>query len=100
MQLERAEVWLQARPNDPDLLITLASLAISAKKYPEARSYLDRLSKSQATPEAYQLLADVLEHEGNPAEASRCRRDGLAMALGAAPLNRVNLPAVVEPAEA
>lgn len=100
LQLERAEAWLQARPNDPDLLITLASLAISAKKYPEARSYLDRLSKSQATPEAYQLLADVLEHEGNPAEASRCRRDGLAMALGAAPLNRVNLPAVVEPAEA
>ncbi|MGR8946546.1 MAG: heme biosynthesis HemY N-terminal domain-containing protein [Gammaproteobacteria bacterium] len=95
LQLERAESWLNARPDDPDLLITLASLAITANKWPQARSYLDRLSKSQATPEAYQLLADVLEHEGSLAEASRCRRDGLAMALGAAPINPPNLPVVV-----
>ena len=98
LQLERAEVWLKARPDDADLLITLASLAIKADHWDKARGYLDKLSKSQATPEAYQLLADVLEHEGNPAEASRCRRDGLAMALGAAPLTRVNLPVVVETA--
>ena len=95
LQLERAESWLQARPDDPDLLLTLASLAISAEKWTEARNYLDRLSKSQATPEAYQLLADVLEHEGDPVEASRCRRDGLAMALGAAPIDQVKLPVVV-----
>ena len=96
LQLERAEAWLKSRPDDPDLLITLANLAVKADRWEKARGYLDRLSKSQATPEAYQLLADILEHEGNPAEASRCRRDGLAMALGAAPLARVNLPAVVE----
>ena len=95
LQLERAEAWLSSRPDDPDLLITLANLAIKAGHWEKARENLDRLSKSQATPEAYQLLADVLEHEGNPAEASRCRRDGLAMALGAAPLARVNLPVVV-----
>ena len=96
LQLERAEAWLKSRPDDPDLLVTLATLAIKAGQWEKARAYLDRLSKSQATPEAYQLLADILEHEGNPAEASRCRRDGLAMALGAAPLARVNLPVVVE----
>ena len=96
LQLERAEEWLKGRPDDSDLLITVANLAIKADQWEQARLYLDRLSKSQATPEAYQLLADVLEHEGNPAEASRCRRDGLAMALGAAPLTRVNLPAVIE----
>ncbi|MEM7468019.1 MAG: heme biosynthesis HemY N-terminal domain-containing protein [Pseudomonadota bacterium] len=96
VQLERAEAWLQTRPDDPDVLITAASLAITAKQWETAREYLDRLNKSQATPEAYQLLADVLEHEGNPAEANRCRRDGLAMAIGTAPLNRVNLPAVLE----
>ena len=96
LQLERAEAWLKSRPDDPDLLVTLATLAIKAGQWEKARAYLDRLSKSQATPEAYQLLADILEHEGNLAEASRCRRDGLAMALGAAPLARVNLPVVVE----
>ena len=98
LQLERAEAWLKSRPDDPDLLVTLATLAIKAGHWEKARAYLDRLSKSQATPEAYQLLADILEHEGNLGEASRCRRDGLAMALGAAPLARVNLPVVVEPA--
>ena len=95
LQLERAESWLKSRPDDAELLITLASLSVTAKKWQQARGYLDKLSKSQATPEAYQLLADVLEHEGSAAEASRCRRDGLAMALGGAPINRSNLPVVV-----
>lgn len=95
LQLERAESWLASRPDDADLLITLASLAINANKWDIARGYLDRLSKSQATPEAYQLLADVLEQEGKISEAGQCRRDGLAMALGAAPLVRDNLPVIV-----
>lgn len=84
LQLERAEAWLETRRDDPDLVLTLAKLSVSADDWGKARSYLDRLIELAPSPMAYRLLAEVHEHGHDIEAANRCRREGLCLATGVA----------------
>ena len=97
--LERAEAWLKQRPDDPDLLVTVAALAAKAERYTEARTHLEKLNAFEYTPQAYQLLADIYEKEGQLAEASRCRREGLKLAIGSSALEHSKLPIALNVAD-
>jgi HemY protein len=91
LQLERAEGWLATREDDPELLMCLAKLAITADEWDKARSYLLRVLNLAPSPLAYQKLADVHEHADDHEAARRCHREGLRLAT-----NSVGgLPAVV-----
>ncbi len=91
LQLERAEGWLATREDDPELLMCLAKLAISADDWDKARGYLLRVLDVAPSPLAYQKLAEVHEHADDHEAAGRCHREGLRLAT-----NSVGgLPAVV-----
>lgn len=79
-QLAEAEKWLPAHEQDPELLVTLGRLSFRNKLWGKARSYLETAVKVQPSPEAFRLLADTLEEMGDSAGASRCSRQGLALA--------------------
>ncbi len=93
LQLERAEGWLATREDDPELLMCLAKLAVSADDWDKARGYLLRLLDVAPSPLAYQKLAEVYEQAGDDEAAQRCHREGLRLATNAVG----GLPAVVAP---
>ena len=82
-QMQRAEVWLVTRTEDPDLLLTVAKLCINAEQWGKARSYLDRLIGLAPSPMAYRLLAEVFEQADDPDAANQCQREGLRLATNA-----------------
>lgn len=82
-QMQRAEVWLVTRTEDPDLLLTVAKLSIHAEQWGKARTYLDRLIALAPSPMAYRLLAEVFEQADELEAANRCQREGLRLATNA-----------------
>ncbi len=83
-QMQRAEVWLVTRTEDPDLLLTVAKLCINAEQWDKARSYLDRLIALDPSPMAYRLLAEVFEQGEDIDAANQCQREGLRLATNSA----------------
>jgi HemY protein len=78
-QLAVAEGWLQKRPEDPELLLTLARLSLQNKLWGKARSYLEASIGISPSAESYQQLGLLLERLGDEDEALRCFRAGLAL---------------------
>ncbi len=81
-QLSIAESWLQAHPKDPDLLLTLGKLALRGQEWNKAKSYLESALSAAPTAEAYQLLAGLLEQQGDRERALEYYRAGMQLALG------------------
>jgi HemY protein len=91
--LDRAETWLRASPEDPDLLLTCARLCLRAELIGKARSYLEASLARRPSPEASLLLADLLESLDQPARSSAVLREAVARIAGRriAPASRTRL---------
>lgn len=75
--LSHAEKWLKDHGRDPVLLLTLGKLAIQAELWGKARVYVESAIAHEPGPEAYALLAHLLEQMGEQAKAQAAYRDGL-----------------------
>lgn len=78
-QLKRAESWLDAHPDDPDLLLTTARLCLRNELWGKARSYLETVIAMRPTPEAYQELGRLLSRLGEGDAAAEAYRTGLGL---------------------
>ena len=81
-QLSIAESWLQAHPKDPDLLLTLGKLALREQEWNKAKGYLESALSAAPNAEACQLLAGLLEQQGDRERAVEYYREGMRLALG------------------
>ena len=81
-QLKRAEGWLAAHSEDPDLLLSAAQLCLRNELWGKARSYLETVLTLRPTPEAYQIYGALLNQMGETDSAADAFRDGLTMVSG------------------
>lgn len=84
-QLAFAEKQLAEHANDPVLLLTLGCLAKRNSLWGKARNYLEESIAIEATPEAYQQLAGLLERQGEYNAAAVCYQEGLEVATRRSP---------------
>ncbi len=77
-QLEVAESWLNGRPEDPVLLLTLGRLSRYNELWGKARSYLETSVNRRPTAETYWELGGLMEHLGEADKALEYYRHGLA----------------------
>ena len=78
-QLKRAEGWLAARGDDPDLLLAAARLCLRNELWGKARSYLESVITLRPTPEAYQEYGRLLNQLGEGDAAADAFREGLGL---------------------
>ena len=78
--------WLEQHPDDPVLLLSLAKISLRNHLWGKSRSYLEASISQQPTPEAYRLLAGLLEQLDEPDKAAECYRKGLALSGAATPM--------------
>ena len=81
-QLKRAEGWLSAHPDDPDLLLTAARLCLRNELWGKARSYLETVIALRPTPDAYQEYGRLLSRLGEDDAAADAYRAGLGLVSG------------------
>ncbi|WP_455221067.1 heme biosynthesis HemY N-terminal domain-containing protein [Kaarinaea lacus] len=79
-QLIHAEQWLDAKDNDPILLLTLGRLSIRNQLWGKARSYFEASIGANGPAEAYNELAHLLENMGERELAMQYYREGLSKA--------------------
>lgn len=78
-QLKRAEEWLQARPSDALLLLTLGRLSLANQLWGKARDYLEASLSINPNVEACSELARLLAHLGEGERSNALYREGLAL---------------------
>ena len=78
-QLKRAESWLGAHEDDPDLLLAAARLCLRNELWGKARSYLETVLALRPTPEAYQEYGRLLTQLGENDAAADAYREGLGL---------------------
>lgn len=78
-QMLLAEDWLQERPNNAMLLLSLGRLAMQAQNWDKAKAYFEASLSSRKTAEAYGELGRLLGHLGEHKESSEYFQKGLAM---------------------
>ncbi|MCG6866749.1 MAG: heme biosynthesis protein HemY [Thiogranum sp.] len=81
-QQAQGERWLEKHSEDPVLLLALAKISLRNHLWGKARSYLEASIGHEPTPEAYRLLATLLEQIDEPEKAAECYRKGLALGSG------------------
>jgi HemY protein len=73
-QIENCEAWLNERPNDPELALTLGSLCLRQKLWGKAQRYLEQALSDATDPElvrdAHLKLAQMHEALGQSEEAA------------------------------
>lgn len=80
-QIERAEKWLPAHPDDATLLLALGRLCARQELWGKAQSYLEASLSLAPSNDAHVALAQLLEKMGQPDEACRHYRQGLELVL-------------------
>jgi len=78
-QLARAESWLIAHPEDPQLLLCLGRLAAREKLWGKARDYFESSYRLQRSPEICAELGRLLSSLGEPQVAAAYFREGLLL---------------------
>jgi len=81
LQLNIAENWLKAKPNDAVLLLALGRLAVKNQLWGKAKSYFEASLSFAPQPEAYQALGKLLDQLGETAAAKDCYIKGLELAI-------------------
>lgn len=61
-QLQKAEAWLKARPNDAQLLLALGRISLRNRLWGKAREYFERSLREQAGTEVFAELARLLQN--------------------------------------
>ncbi|HJV85564.1 MAG TPA: heme biosynthesis protein HemY [Noviherbaspirillum sp.] len=73
-QIERCEEWLESRPNDPELALTLGTLCLRQKLWGKAQRHLEHALSEASEPEtvrqAHLKLAQLHEALNQPEEAA------------------------------
>jgi HemY protein len=82
-RLQRCERWLEQRPRDAVLLLTLGRLCVYRELWGKARSYLEASLAEQPTRDAHLELARLLDRIGREPEAARHYRAAADAALPA-----------------
>jgi len=83
-RLRRVEGWLDAHPNDPNLLLTLGRMCVRLKLWGKAHQHLQRSLALQPSAGAWEALGDTFAGQADMAQAQRCYRNALAFARGEA----------------
>jgi HemY protein len=81
--LQRAERWLEERPEDPDLLLELGRMCVRNELWGKARSYFESSLAIAPSVEGYRLYGELFERLGERERAAEAFRKGLALASGA-----------------
>jgi HemY protein len=81
-RLHRAEGWLDAHPNDANLLLTLGRMCVRLKLWGKAHQYLNRSLALVPSGAAWEASGDAFAGQGDLAQAQRCYRNALAAARG------------------
>ena len=76
-QIRTAEAWMKTRPEDPELLTTLARLYLHAGNRDRARSLLVEAARHGGGRESCMELGLLLEAAGEGDKALQCYRRGL-----------------------
>ncbi len=82
-RLQRCERWLEQRPRDAVLLLTLGRLCVYRELWGKAQSYLEASLAEQPTRGAHLELARLLDRIGREPEAARHYRAAADAALPA-----------------
>lgn len=90
-QLVFAERMLTAHAADTMLLLTLGRLCKRQSLWGKAKTYLQECIDIQASPEAYQELASLLEQQGEHNAAAECYQKGLLLVTNPHGQGQVNL---------
>ncbi len=94
-QLSRAESWLAAHADEPQLLLSLGRLSSRAKVWGKARDYFESSYRLERSPEVCAELGRLLTALGEPQVAAAYFREGLMLqekALPELPLPDIAVP--------
>ena len=86
-QLSFAEALLAQHPRSAVLLLALGRLALRARLWGKARSYLEASLGVAPVADAYCELGNLLDQLGDTDAARECYRKGLALGVDTAPVN-------------
>jgi HemY protein len=78
-QLARAESWLTAHPEEPQLLLCLGRLSAREKLWGKARDYFESCYRLERSPEICAELGRLLTGLGEPRAAAAYFREGLLL---------------------
>ncbi|MFD2640776.1 heme biosynthesis protein HemY [Pseudomonas japonica] len=78
-QLQTAEGWLKAHPEDPSLLLTLGRLSLQNRLWGKARDYLESSLRLQRNPETCAELARLLASLGENERSNALFQEGLGL---------------------
>jgi HemY protein len=81
-RLEKAEAWVQSRPNDAELLAAVGHLCLVGQIWGQAENYLSRSLSKRADARVHVLLGSLYDKLNRPQEAAAQWR--LATAVGTA----------------
>jgi len=81
-RLEKAETWVQSRPNDAELLAVVGQLCLAGQIWGQAENYLSRSLSKRADARVHVLLGSLYDKLNRPQEAAAQWR--LATAVGVA----------------
>ncbi len=79
-----AQLWLQARPDDPALRLTLGRLALAQGQWPQAREFLLQAVAAGAGAEAWEVLAEGFAAHGDDRAAAIAATNALKALRGEA----------------
>lgn len=80
-QIERAEAWLEAHPNDAFLLLVLGKLCVNAELWGKAQNYLEASLSVKSGYAAHLALGQLNEKLGQPELARDHYGKGLELAV-------------------
>lgn len=80
-RIDKAETWLELRPNDPDLLRVLGLSCLTGQIWGAAERYLTRSLKYRSDPQTHALLGSLYDRLSRPAEAAAHWRMATAVAM-------------------
>lgn len=81
-RLRRAESWLDAHPNDANLLLTLGRMCNRLQLWGKAKQYLTRSLELIPGATAWEALGNTFAGQGDAARAQLCYRNALAFGRG------------------
>ena len=81
-RLRRAESWLDAHPNDANLLLTLGRMCNRLQLWGKAKQYLARSLELAPGAAAWEALGNTFAGQGDAAQAQLCYRNALAFGRG------------------
>jgi HemY protein len=81
-RLRRAESWLDAHPNDANLLLTLGRMCNRLQLWGKAKQYLARSLELAPGAAAWEAFGNTFAGQGDAAQAQLCYRNALAFGRG------------------